>query len=469
LLGLSVLLTIATWIVLARKIPIADHLPWWFWKPTVLPRPDWWWIFPALATSIGAVLFIKSSKLPVWANLLALIFVGFTVQHMFARIEGYGLGAMRARMLHTGHSRFAKTAVTQDSLLFVARRYEGLIKIGAIPRYPHVTKPPGQLLVYMLTHRLARAIPWIDGNELQKTATFASYAWPALSYLCLVPLYLLSRLCIRGRKAYVPLLLYLSVPSVTLVTLHLDQCLYPLLFVAPVSLFAHGLRAGRSWPFFSAGVLTGCAVFVSFSLVALLPFLALVLVLNVTGRLSSPQVLRRDSRRALLAAGLRACLYVAGLVAVEVVFARVFYYDVIENYRFSMSAHQAWKIADWTWLVALQVGSVDILEFMLWSGWAVSLLAIVYSGRSCCKAWRRTGMCVDAGTAFVVLVLALAFFGKTVGETGRLWIFLTPLVVLFAGKELRLLFRRRIWLATGTLVVLQVLAVFAIKMWQDFY
>jgi hypothetical protein len=204
-------------------------------------------------------------------------------------------------------------------------------------------------------------------------------------------------------------------------------------------------------------------------LVALLPFLALILVLNVTGCLSSPHVLRSDGRRALLAAGLRGGLYVAGLVAVEVVLARAFHYDVIESYRFSMSAHQAWKVADWTWWVTLQVGGVDILEFMLWSGWAVSLLAILYSGRACCRVWRRTGTCVGAGTAFVVLVLALAFLGKTVGETGRLWIFLAPLVVLFAGLQLRLLCRRRIWLATGTVMVLQILAVFAIKMWQDFY
>jgi hypothetical protein len=55
-----------------------------------------------------------------------------------------------------------------------------------------------------------------------------------------------------------------------------------------------------------------------------------------------------------------------------------------------------------------------------------------------------------------------------VGETGRLWIFPTPLVALLAGNELTLLCRRTIWLGTATVAVLQILAVIAIKMWQDF-
>ncbi len=387
---------------------------------------------------------------------------------MCAQIEGRGLDAMRDRMLRTGHARFARAAVEQDSLLLVARRYEDLIEIRAIPRYPHVTKPPGQLLVYMLTHRLARAVPWIEDDELQKTATFAAYAWPLLSYLCLVPLYLLSRLCIKGRKAYVPLLLYLSIPSVTLITLHLDQWLYPLLFITPVSLFVYGLRSGRPWLFFAAGVLTACAAFISFSLVVLLPFLALMLLLKVAGDLSSSSARPHNTRCVLWDAGLKGGLYLAGIVLVEVVLTRLLYYDVVESFRLSMSAHQTWKIERWTTWVALQVGTVDLLEFALWSGWALSLLALAYSARSCRRIRHRGDPCVMTAVAFTVLVLSLAFFGKTVGETGRLWIFLTPLVALLAGKELTLLCRRRIWLGTATVIVLQILAVFAIKMWQDF-
>lgn len=466
LFGLSSLLTIGTWLVLARRVPIADHIPWWFWKPTFQPRPNWWWIFPVLVVLTATLLFIRKSTLPVWANLLALILAGCAVQHMFARVDGFGLDAMRNRMLYTGHARFAKTAVSQDSLLLVAQRYEDMIRIGAISRYPHVTKPPGQLLFYMVTHRIARAMPWIDGNDLQKTATFAAYAFPVLSYLCLVPLYLLSRQCLGGKEAYVPLLLYLSIPSVTLITLHLDQCLYPLLFVTPVSLVVYGLRSDRWWPFPIAGILTGGALFVSFSLLTLLPFLALVLLLDAVAGPSSPP---GAWRRRLLVAGTRGGLFLAGILGVEVTLARLLYYDVIESFFFSLGAHQSWKVADWTWLVALKVGIVDILEFMLWSGWTLSLLALVGSARSCCRVRRRPGTCVTVGAAFTALILSLAFFGRTVGETGRLWIFLAPLVALLAARQLNLLARQRIWLGSGAVTLLQVLVVFALKMWQDFY
>lgn len=119
--------------------------------------------------------------------------------------------------------------------------------------------------------------------------------------------------------------------------------------------------------------------------------------------------------------------------------------------------------------MALKVGIVDILEFMLWSGWTLSLLALVGSARSCCRVRRHPGTCVTVGAAFTALILSLAFFGRTVGETGRLWIFLAPLVALLAARQLNLLARQRIWLGSGAVTLLQVLVVFALKMWQDFY
>ena len=67
-----------------------------------------------------------------------------------------------------------------------------------------------------------------------------------------------------------------------------------------------------------------------------------------------------------------------------------------------------------------------------------------------------------------VLRMIIAFASKTVAETARLWLFLVPLIVLVATRELADLLPRRLWLGVELLAAVQLLTTFALKMWQDF-
>jgi len=73
------------------------------------------------------------------------------------------------------------------------------------------------------------------------------------------------------------------------------------------------------------------------------------------------------------------------------------------------------------------------------------------------------------GAATPILFFALAFLGRTAGETARLWIFLTPLTVIFSAKEIVNTFRERTWNTVTFLILMQMITAFSIKMWQDFY
>ncbi|MHC4078568.1 MAG: hypothetical protein ACYST0_09045, partial [Planctomycetota bacterium] len=453
-MGVAILLTVCSWGMLAHGFALGEYLPFWFWHPTTTPRPHWWLVFPILTVSVCAVYFIKKSTLPTWTNLLLLILLGFTVQHAFALMEGRGINGMRDRMVYTGHSGFVTEAVKQSDMLHVARHYQELIEDGSLSRYPNVTKPPGQLLFYMATHRIARALTWSKGSQAHNMTTFASFFWPLISYLCIVPLYFLSILCLEGKKAYVPPLLYLSVPNVTLITLHLDQCLYPFLFTVPIALLAHGLRLRKLSMLFGSGIMTSIAVYFSFSLVALGPYLVLFLVLGTVLGPSWQGPRHGWNRQALADSAIHLGCYISGVLVMQAALFFLLNYNAVENYSFAMSAHQAWKIKDWTLLAVGYVGGLDILEYVIWSGCTLSWLAAVYMVKSCRRLLGGVEMCAVAAVAFIPLLLGLAFASKTIAETARLWLFLTPLCTLFAARELVMLCGRWPWLGTASLVVL---------------
>lgn len=82
------------------------------------------------------------------------------------------------------------------------------------------------------------------------------------------------------------------------------------------------------------------------------------------------------------------------------------------------------------------------MEFALSIGIPVTALVLLHWTRASRRIWRGSWKPVDAlGLSTAVTLLLLAFLGKTVAETARLWLFLVPLLVVFAGSEVSLRLR----------------------------
>jgi hypothetical protein len=321
----------------------------------------------------------------------------------------------------------------------------------------------------MLTERAAQWLPVPGDDPLQRTANLATALWPLLSYLCLVPLYLLARLAFDERRAFIPCLLYLGVPSHALVTLHLDEVLYPTLFLTPLALFLYGLRDGRRLLTFGAGIATSLAMFVSFSLVVIAPLLCLVLIVDLSRGLVWRPLSATEDRQRIAAAVRCGLTYLLGLLTVQAFLFGVLDYSLIDNYQRTMAAHQSWKIKAWDASTMLYIGLIDLLEFAVWTGPAIVWLAIgeAYGRLRSARPlpdYRRTLV-----MAFIPVLLLLAFGSKTVAETARLWLFLAGLLALFAAGRLVERNDQRVWTATGAVVVLQLLFTFVLKRWLDFY
>ncbi len=400
-----------------------------------------------------------------------LIAAGVIVQHTFGLMEGRGIDGIRDRTLNTGHANFAIGALTEPSFFLAASFYEDLNIRKVLPDYPFSTKPPGQLLFYMLTERAARFLPGTWDLPLERLATFMTILWPVLACLPVIFIYILSREIPEENEPYIiASLLYIFIPSVILIPLHLDQCLYPLLFIFTLVVFAHGVKNNNLLLLFISGFATGLALFVSFSLIAIPFFILLILMIKTGIALLSKEQSFSLNRAQIIRENLKIGLaYAFGLFLLEACLFLYIGYNVVESYQSVMANHFNLKIQVWSPQITLAMGALNILEYALWTGVPLFGLMVVYGIRSLKKLMAgNTDMGLIIGFATPILFLALALFGKTAGETARLWIFLTPLVVIFSAKEIASTFRERTWNTVTFLIMLQLITAFSLKMWQDF-
>lgn len=466
-LALATLLGLCQCLVLGLHLPVFTSLRGWFWK--AIDKP---FAFPAAL--IGGVVLLVAALFAVlraegrWAlRLSALIVLGFALQHGLALLEGRGLDGMRDRIIKTGHAEFALVAVQQESLWRVLRQYEPLVDRGALGRYAH-SKPPGQLLFYMLTERAAQALHPQPTTEarLEQLRTVAAVVWPLVSCLALLPLFLFTRRAFDERRAFVACTLYLLVPSFELITLHTDQVLFPLLTMSAAWLTLVAYER-RSLPVGAgAGALFYLAMFFSFPLGAAAPIACATGVGWLRARREEAGPERTLSETAAVTAAI-----LGGVLALWLVLRFGLDYDFFTRYRGAIAFHEAWK--RWTPGLGPTVyfGSINLLEFAFWLGFPLALLAVAQSARSL-QGLRGGWLDADAGLAvgLAAVLLAFALLGKTKGEVARLWLFLVPFVCVSAAGEADSWRQHRYGgHALALLLTLQGLALLFVKRFQDFW
>lgn len=455
--GLILLATGCYWLLLLLEVPLFQLLPHWFWSLGLTPLPWWWLGLPLLPLSGWLVLEVLEQPGRVGRNLLLLILVGYLLQQDLAWMEGRGLAGLSDRLGgEGGHGRLVQAAVAQPSGWRVLTQYEELLDSGDLGPFPHATRPPGQLLVLMGMDRLAGILDPAAADRALRLARLAAWIFPLLSYLVLIPLFYLCRLCLDETRAWISVLLYLFVPSTALITLHLDQCLFPLVAWSCAGLYVWALWRDRPGAALGAGLLFYLGLFLSFGLAALGVVLAVLHLL-----------VAREAGRSLWRV---TALAGAGFLGLGLIFQGCFDYDLMQRYRRAMAAHQHFKVGDWGPGEVLYCALLNLVEFAVWCGPPLILLCAAQLR----AVWSRRGEwrwgTEEAWALALVLTLGgLALFGRTAGETARLWIFLLPLVLVAAAGPLARLappVRER---AVVLVVVLQLLTTVVLKRCQDFF
>jgi hypothetical protein len=302
-------------------------------------------------------------------------------------------------------------------------------------------------------------------------------AWPLVCYLVLFPLHALVRRLCDDETALLSCVLYVVVPSVSLITLHTDQFLFPLLGALTLWASVQAARARSDRGAFVAGVALWVSGFFTFPLLLLAP-VALALAWAVA------PVSRADNEAGTSRARLRATIRMAsrmaaGLAAGFVLFRLVLGYDVMARLADARRFNAIWKGWDGGAFQTLYFGWVNLLEFGLWLGIPVAALTFGRARRAIVQL--AGGDVAGLGLPAVAMLLVfgyLAFFGQTKAETARLWLFMVPLCCTLAADELRTRWagdaagsrQPGSWVpVAGVIVLLQWLTVILTKTGQDFY
>jgi hypothetical protein len=465
LLDPIVLLTVVHLSILALGLPLLARLPGWF--PRLRPKPlgPWYLLLGLAAVPVLGWLLARALNARRFASILVLILSGFVLQHGFAWSEGQGFDGIRRTIVTSGHAEFATVAVQQPSMSDVVVRYEEKVQNEELGTYAH-SKPPGTLLFYMATERLARRLARNESADarLKATRNLAAVVWPLMAYLPLLPLFYTLRRFVDDTTASVACLLYLVVPSVTLMTLHTDQCLFPLLFTSTTWMAVESqARRSVTWAFVTGACLYLSAFF-TFALLLAIPMAA---AFAVAERLQSTLARSRESHgRALLKTGIAAA---AGFIFVGLEFRFAYGYDFFARLEAASLYHAGWRNWQGGAFETFYFAWLDYLEFAIWVGIPLTLLSLAAERRAILRAVNGNMRGLVLPSLVVLLsFLYLGFFGRTKAESGRLWLFLVPMCCGLAAVELRERYPVRWGSFTTIVIALQWLTVYLTKMGQDF-
>jgi len=466
LLGTALFFTVIYWIILIFRIPVFQVIPGYFWHFMAFintPLSSLWIIVPIIGLAAVVFIMIFSKKLTKdWYILLLLIILGYVTQTGSSLMEGRGMNDLRRRMIDAGHSEFGRLAALEGNLYDISSHYEEFLQKSDSIRFAN-TKPPGQLLFYMLMQKISNLFNPQETpfNRYLRLIIFASFAFPLLTYLAIIPIYYFCKMFMERQTALLACLLYIFTPSVTLVTMHLDQVLYPFLFMICMFLILHACRNNRIVMTLICGAAAWIAVYVSFSLLTVIPA---VLFCIIAYSLSHSGVLFNSKSTKITVA------FAGGLVLLQLLSYIALNYDIFVRYHNAMAYHQSWKEWESGWGSNFLYAGLNFIEFACWIGLPIAIFfgaAIVTSIRNIVRKIYNFDSLLTLITALLILILG--FFGKTKSEVGRLWIFMMPMVCIVVVADLSRRFKGNTRWIAGGLLTLQLITILLMKRFQDFW
>ncbi len=462
LLLIILTLTVAYCITLALNIPVFQQLRFWFWQFGYKPVNDWWIILIIAFVSYVSVAIVLKHHHNRKFNVLLLIVSGFFLQLGFSFLEGKGFDSLRDRLIVDGHSEFAVTATRIDDIETIACNYEELADSNKLGQFPK-SKPPGALIVYTLAGKAAGLFSEsADPQErYHSMIEFAVFFFPLLSYLVLIPLYGIGKELLPGKYANLPGLLYIFIPAVNLVTMNLDQVLYPLLMAVCTWLALLAVKKNNCLFSLACGAMLYVSLYITFSLTFLIPFLLLMIAVF--------HIFLSSGRERLFSLSVHYLAFIGGFAVLALAMKLGTDYDMVLRFEKAIQFHADWKVWEPTAKWVTFYAGLNIVEICVWSGFAFTVVFFMGLFRSSANLLRKNIDLISVITVvFSAIVLLQAFLGYTKGETARLWLFLVPVACLTVANEINLRFKFRPDFSVKFILLLELVTTFMIKVFQDF-
>lgn len=447
------------WVVLIFQLKVFLVIRGWKWYFTPKPPLKELWAFAGfflLAILIFILVLVKPSQIK--RNLVLLVLTGFGLQIGFGFIGGQGFETLRLKYADSSFTAYAQAAAEEPGLITALRQYES--HYGADPFLG--TKPPGILIPYIAMEKFSNRIwpePTADGRFFRLTQLL-SYTFPLFAFLVIFALYYFGRSLFQdSRNAVLPGLYYVVLPNVILIPLFLDQVLYPLIFMLVLILVLRTLQKPTFSRGFAAGAAIFAAIYFNFSLLTLMPFSILWLCIDHWQNRSRRPI--QQTITALFGLGM-------GFIFLFILFRLGLNYDFFLRYASAFKLHGA---IDFETRLE-QIGNSLILnnaEMITWTGFPIALLFLSQTAHSVLAFFKGRDTRLDGLViTFVGAYAGLLIFGRTNSEVQRLFLFLEPLIVLFAANHTITVFKKRstafIFIAAA-----QIITILFIFLFQDFY
>lgn len=407
--------------VLAFHYDWLQSIPGWFFFRQDNPGGPYLYsyLFLMLAFALIAVFAIfKLTKQPFLSISIAVALL-FFLQIGYGFVQGNGFESIRVK--------YAKAAVSEE-LQSVCQAHESLLE--SVRNYDALygdnfwlgTKPPGFFSFYALVKAgvgLIRPAILTDPQACFVTLTknFA-YFLPFFAALLLAPLYFIQKQIASQSFPFISALIYISAPSVILMTLLTDQFLFPLLFTIYLLLLTLMITRQSILFAFMAGCMAYLLVFVSFSL---LPIFGLTVIWLFVDYWINRQNRNLRTIFLLLAA------FFGGLLLTSLLVWRLAGYNPLARYQLAFQKHREIKQFEFSVQRILEYLFLNHVDFMLWTGFGLLFLFYTSSVRAFILFFQRRATTYDGfRIAFFLTFLVLNLAGQTRSEVGRLWVFLLP-------------------------------------------
>jgi hypothetical protein len=454
----------AHWIILSFQLDVFFRIPgwkWYFYKEVF--RPSHLLFIPILLAVIAGVWYVLRARKTshVWRNLALLIVLGYVLQVGMGFMEGQGYESIRQKYADSVFNGYAKVAAAEPGVVDTLIHYESLYQndhyLG--------TKPPGTLLPYFVTEKVAQVIlpePTADGR-FKSLTLLGAYVFPAIAMLVLPVLYLFSkRLLGSGDNALLPAVLYITCANVVLIPTYMDQVLYPLVSMLILLLLYFAIQRQSFFLALLVGAACNLAIYLTFSLTPLIPLASLWVGIDF--------LIHRHERKLLKTIGLALGMG-AGWITIYLILWVGLNYNIFLRFQNAIVNHRT--TMDVVGMPSLQQmfgeSFLNSVEFSVWTGIPLAIIFISVLVKSVIAFIQKKATPLHAlMAAFMITFLAVGLLGQTRGEVMRLWMFFVPLVCLFISQDVAGLFKRREW-GFLFLTLLQLVTLFLTFKFQDFY
>jgi hypothetical protein len=239
---------------------------------------------------------------------------------------------------------------------------------------------------------------------------------PLWASLTVFPLFCLGRRYFSAEAARWAVVWWPLIPAVAIFTPY-PSVIYPVLGLVIVLMLLHGLYQNTPLWVLGAGFIMSGLSFLNFSTIPLI-FMAGLLALGVHYQ-------RRTERPwwwSLWMGG----WFGLGLSAVWVTYYALYGLTPWQMFQTSMNVHLDLERPYLPWVF------LHVYDFMFFTGWPLVLLA-GYGVWRMRQSWRTPTSAVMVSGSALLTILVLDISGVGRGETGRVWMFLTPYFLLTAG------------------------------------